>query len=57
MKFDSSRGNIIQNGDKKTITGKGFNRNGMTGDLIVIFHVDKPDVLTEDQLKMFESVL
>ena len=57
MKFDSSRGNIIQNGDKKTITGKGFNRNGMTGDLIVIFHVDKPGVLTEDQLKMFESVL
>ena len=57
MKFDSSRGNIIQNGDKKTINGKGFNRNGMTGDLIVVFHVDKPSILNEDQLKMFESVL
>ena len=57
LKFDSSRGNIIQNGDKKTIQGKGFKRNGMTGDLVVIFHVDKPSGLNEDQLKMFESVL
>jgi DnaJ-class molecular chaperone len=57
MKFDSSRGNIIQNGDKKIISGKGFNRNGMIGDLVVIFHVETPSVLNEEQIKTFESVL
>ena len=58
MKFDSSRGNIIQNNDSKVIQGKGFERNGMIGDLIIRFHVKSPESkLTEDQLKLFEDVL
>lgn len=58
LKFDSSRGNIIQNFDTKVIKGKGFKRNDTVGDLIIEFKVLHPVFkLTEEQLEQFDKVL
>ena len=55
-KLSSSRGNIIQNGDKKIIKNMGFERNDKKGDLIILFHVSHPpNKLTETQLKIIEE--
>ena len=55
-KISSSRGNIIQNGDKKIIKNMGFERNEKKGDLIIMFHVNHPPKkLTEAQLKIIED--
>lgn len=55
-KMSSSRGNIIQNGDKKIIKNMGFERNEKKGDLIIMFHVNHPPKkLTEAQLKIIED--
>jgi len=56
MRLLSSRGNIIQNGDERVLKGKGFSRNNQTGDLIIAFKVVSPPDLTEDQLKLCESI-
>ncbi len=56
-KLSSSRGNIIQNGDKKVIKGMGFERNDKKGDLIILFHVNHPEhKLNEEQLKLIEEI-
>ncbi len=55
-KLSSSRGNIIQNGDKKVIKELGFERNDKKGDLIIMFHVNHPpNKLTEEQLQIIEE--
>ena len=55
-KLSSSRGNIIQNGDKKVIKNLGFERNDKKGDLIILFHVlHPPEKLNETQLKIIED--
>lgn len=56
MRLLSSRGNIIQNGDERVLKGKGFSRNNQLGDLIIAFKVISPLDLTEDQLKLCESI-
>ena len=56
LKLKSSKGNIIQNGDEKPVKGKGFQRDGQTGDLIIHFKVT-PQELTESQIALFESTL
>jgi DnaJ-class molecular chaperone len=56
MRLLSSRGNIIQNGDERVLKGKGFARNNQNGDLIIAFKVISPADLTEDQLKLCESI-
>ena len=56
LKLKSSKGNIIQNGDEKTVKGKGFQRDGQTGDLIIHFKVT-PQELTEEQIALFERTL
>jgi len=56
LKLKSSKGNIIQNGDDKNVKGKGFNRDGQVGDLIIKFKVT-PQELTEEQIAMFEKEL
>ena len=56
IKFTSSRGNVIQNGDEKTIKKLGFHRNDLIGNLILSFHVKQPETLREDQLKLIEDV-
>ena len=56
LKLKSSRGNIIQNGDEKSVKGKGFNRDGQTGDLIIHFKVTPQD-LSDEQIALFEKEL
>jgi DnaJ-class molecular chaperone len=56
LKLKSSKGNIIQNGDEKSVKGKGFNRDGQTGDLVIHFKVT-PQELTEEQIALFEKEL
>jgi molecular chaperone DnaJ len=56
LKLKSSKGNIIQNGDEKSVKGKGFNRDGQTGDLVIHFKVT-PQELTEEQISLFEKEL
>jgi DnaJ-class molecular chaperone len=56
LKLKSSKGNIIQNGDEKSVKGKGFNRDVQTGDLIIHFKVS-PQELTEEQIALFEKEL
>lgn len=56
IKFTSSRGNVIQNGDEKTIDKLGFHRGELVGNLILSFHVVQPNNLTEEQLKLIEDV-
>lgn len=56
IKFTSSRGNVIQNGDEKTIDNLGFYRGELVGNLILSFHVVQPNNLTEDQIKLIEDV-
>jgi DnaJ-class molecular chaperone len=56
LKLKSSKGNIIQNGDEKSVKGKGFNRDGQTGDLIIHFKVTSQE-LTDEQISLFEKEL
>jgi DnaJ-class molecular chaperone len=56
LKLKSSKGNIIQKGDEKTVKGKGFIRDGQTGDLIIHFKVT-PHELSEEQISLFEKEL
>ena len=57
MKMTSSRGNIIQNGDKKVLKNLGFERNDKKGDLVIEFIVSHPDEkLTDEQLKLIEDI-
>jgi curved DNA-binding protein len=56
LKLKSSKGNIIQNGDEKTVKGKGFTRDGQIGDLIIHFKVT-PQELSEEQIALFEKEL
>jgi DnaJ-class molecular chaperone len=56
LKLKSSKGNIIQNGDEKSVKGKGFIRDGQTGDLIIHFNVT-PQVLTDAQIELFDKEL
>lgn len=56
MRLLSSRGNIIQNGDERVLKGKGFSRNNQIGDLIIVFKVISPPDLTEEQIKLCETI-
>jgi len=57
LKLKSSPGHIIQNMDEKVIKGKGLYRDGGGGDLILKFKVLSPQVLTGEQVALFENLL
>jgi DnaJ-class molecular chaperone len=57
LKLNSSRGNVIQNGDKKIIPDLGFKRGNKTGRLIIQFNVLTPKRIPEEQLKVLEKIL
>lgn len=57
MRLVSSKGNIIQNGDERSVKSRGLTRNGQVGDLIILFNVTTPKELTEEQIKTFENIL
>lgn len=56
ISFSSSRGNIIQNGDTKSIKNLGFSRDDVQGDLILTFQVLQPETLNNNQLKVIENI-
>lgn len=56
IKFTSSRGNIIQNGDEKVIDKLGFYRGEQVGNLVLSFHVVQPETLSDEQLELIESI-
>ena len=56
IKFNSSKGNVIQNEDKKIIQKLGFKRNDNIGNLIIHFHVNAPKKLTEDEIKVIDEI-
>jgi DnaJ-class molecular chaperone len=57
LKLKSSPGHIIQNMDEKVIKGKGIQRDGGGGDLVLKFKVVPPKVLTEEQVSAFSNLL
>jgi DnaJ family protein B protein 4 len=57
FKIKNTRGSIIQNLEEKTIKGKGFTREGSIGDLVIVFKVLSPKLLTEEQLSTLDLIL
>jgi DnaJ-class molecular chaperone len=57
FKINGNPGQIIKDNQKKIIKNLGFNRNEHKGNLIIHFHVNYPDKLTEEQLKTFQEIL
>jgi len=57
LKLKSSPGHIIQNMDEQVIKGKGIQRDGGGGDLILKFKVLPPPVLSEEQVALFSNLL
>jgi len=57
FKIKNTRGSIIQNLEEKIIKGKGFTRDGSIGDLIIVFKVVSPKLLSEEQLSAFDTIL
>ena len=57
LKLQSSKGNIIQNMERKFIKGNGFKREGRVGDLIIQFKVPPFNgILTDEQLDAFNAL-
>ena len=56
IKFSSSKGNVVQNGDVKHIKNLGFCRNDLLGDLILSFIVIPPQELTIQQLELINDI-
>lgn len=48
--LNSSKGNVIINGDKKKIKNKGIDKNNEKGDLIILFKVNRPTKSEIDKL-------
>ena len=57
FKINGNPGQIIKDNQKKIIKNLGFIRNEHKGNLIINFHVNYPDKLTEEQLKVFQEIL
>jgi DnaJ-class molecular chaperone len=57
LKLNSSRGNVIQNGDRKIIPNLGFKRGERCGNLIIEFNVISPKRIQEEKLKVLEEIL
>ncbi len=43
-------------GQKFRLAGQGVNKNGKSGDLIVIVHIEIPSVLSDDEIKLYEKL-
>lgn len=55
--LNNNSGNIISPEYKKIIPNMGLTRDGHTGNLIVIFHIEFPEKLTNDQIKKLNDIL
>lgn len=50
-------GEIVLNGSKKVLKGRGIKRNNNVGDMIIIFTIAQPAKLTEEQLSKIKTIL
>jgi DnaJ-class molecular chaperone len=57
LKIINRNGVVIQNGDERVLKGRGFNRDNNSGDLIILFKVIQPNVLTDEQILLFNNIL
>jgi len=55
--LNNASGNIISPEYKKIIPNMGLTRESYTGNLIIIFHVEFPEKLTNDQIKKLNDIL
>ena len=55
--LNNASGNIISPEYKKIIPNMGLTRESYTGNLIIIFHVEFPEKLTNEQIKKLNDVL
>lgn len=55
--LNNAIGNIISPEYKKVIPNMGLTRDSYTGNLIIIFHVEFPEKLTNDQIKKLKDIL
>jgi DnaJ family protein B protein 4 len=55
--LNNTNGNIIIPGYKKIIPNMGLTRENNTGNLVVIFHIDFPEKLTEKQVNELKIIL
>jgi DnaJ-class molecular chaperone len=55
--LNNLNGNLIKPGYKKAIPNLGLSRENTTGNLIIIFNIDFPDKLTENQIQQLKNIL
>jgi DnaJ-class molecular chaperone len=55
--LNNNNGNIIQPGYNKVIANMGLTRDDHTGNLILVFNVEFPQILTPDQIKVLRETL
>ena len=55
--LNNNSGNIITPEYRKIVPNMGLTREGHTGNLIVIFHIEFPEKLTTEQMKKLADVL
>jgi DnaJ-class molecular chaperone len=55
--LNNNTGNIISPEYKKVIPNMGLTREGHTGNLIVLFHIEFPEKLTSEQMKNLNDIL
>jgi DnaJ-class molecular chaperone len=56
-KIHSTKGTIVYNNKIQTITSHGFKRNSVSGDLLIIYKVVFPEILTEKQQYILDKIL
>ena len=55
--LNNTSGNIVCPGYKKIIPNMGLTRENTTGNLIIVFHIDFPEKLNEEQMNSLKSIL
>jgi DnaJ-class molecular chaperone len=55
--LNNNSGNIITPEYRKIVPNMGLTREGHTGNLIVVFHIEFPEKLTNDQIKKLSEIL
>jgi DnaJ-class molecular chaperone len=55
--LNNNKGNIVPPEYKKVYTGMGLKRGEHTGNMIIVFHIQFPEKLTEEQIDKLSNVL
>ena len=55
--LNNNKGNIIHPEYKKIYQGMGFTKGSKVGNMILLFHVEFPEKLSEEQIKQIETTL